>query len=294
MSPAEACKVVCAALSNSTALLPSIYFERGGLLRCQCQQGYWQVLDGIPTTSGVMARGYRSGARVIVDDVTADPDFLAAVPFLRSEVVEPLKVGGRVIGCLNVESRQQVGGDDLARIHRAARLLSERLDQLGVVTEESALARLARSSKELSGLSDRLDIERAVVRLACEVSDMSSSALYLPADPAMVAFRAAQGPLATAFRDLDPATVKSVAEQIGSVSSCHAGDQEGGSTVEGIEQLRRAGAASVAVLPLQLLGRGTGLLVTADHSPMRMGTEHVEALELLASEAAPPSTSPAS
>ena len=54
----------------------------------------------------------------------------------------------------------------------------------------------------------------------------------------------------------------------------------------GHEPLRRAGAASLVVLPLAAAGERLGILVLADRAPHSLSTEHVELLELLAFQAA--------
>ena len=37
-----------------TGLMPSVYLEQGGRLRCQAVRGYWQVCDGMPADAGVI------------------------------------------------------------------------------------------------------------------------------------------------------------------------------------------------------------------------------------------------
>ena len=42
-------------------LMPSVYLEDGGRLRCQAVRGYWQIFDGMPATAGVIGRTFRTG-----------------------------------------------------------------------------------------------------------------------------------------------------------------------------------------------------------------------------------------
>src|SRR5262245_47886805 len=37
-----------------TGLLPSVYVEQGGRLRCQAVRGYWQIYDGMPAGAGII------------------------------------------------------------------------------------------------------------------------------------------------------------------------------------------------------------------------------------------------
>ena len=60
-------------------LMPSVYLEDGGRLRCQAVRGYRQIYDGMPATAGVIGRTFRSGEPTIVDDVAVSEDYLPAV-----------------------------------------------------------------------------------------------------------------------------------------------------------------------------------------------------------------------
>ena len=76
-------------------LMPSVYLEDGGRLRCQAVRGYWQIYDGMPATAGVIGRTFRTGEATIVDDVAASADYLLAVASVHAEVCVPLRVRGR-------------------------------------------------------------------------------------------------------------------------------------------------------------------------------------------------------
>src|SRR5690606_26396894 len=95
-----------------------------------------------------------SGEQIIVNDVKRDPRyrFIASLPETRSEAAIPLKLGGRVLGVLDVQSDQvdafhpndllilQALADTIARAVEAARLydnLRRRADQLALVAEVS-------------------------------------------------------------------------------------------------------------------------------------------------------------
>lgn len=264
--------------------LPSVYVERDGLLRCVAQRGYWQVLDGIPVQSGVMGRAFRTGEDQVVE-VGADPDFLAAVPGLVTEVSLPLWVGERVVGVFNLEATRRLSDDELRAVGDVATSLEAHLDQIGVRMPESALHRLARSRKELAALTDARHVEAAVVRLACDISLFSSSMLVSFGDHGVASICGVQGPLGAVLRELDQDSLHDLHVEFGRVSSFVTTGRQGLATPL-LRRLRDAGASSVAVFPIVTDHAGEGLLILADFAPVRLGADEREAMELLTAEAA--------
>jgi phosphoserine phosphatase RsbU/P len=103
---------------------------------------------------GLIGQAAASGERVLVPDVQKEPDyrFIDALPETRSEVVIPLKIEGRVLGVLDVQSDQveafhpndllilEALADTIGRAVEGARLYSDlkrRADQLTLITEVS-------------------------------------------------------------------------------------------------------------------------------------------------------------
>ena len=60
----------------------------------------------IPMGDGIIGAAAATGQAVRVGDVSKDPRYLAAVEEVRSELAVPLMVRGRVIGVLDIESRE--------------------------------------------------------------------------------------------------------------------------------------------------------------------------------------------
>ncbi len=60
----------------------------------------------IPMGDGIIGAAATTGQAVRVGDVSKDPRYLAAVDEVRSELAVPLVVRGRVIGVLDIESRE--------------------------------------------------------------------------------------------------------------------------------------------------------------------------------------------
>jgi sigma-B regulation protein RsbU (phosphoserine phosphatase) len=55
---------------------------------------------------GVTGRAAQTRKAVLVDDVTADPKYIAAIPNVRSELAVPLLTKNRVIGVIDLEARE--------------------------------------------------------------------------------------------------------------------------------------------------------------------------------------------
>ena len=281
----EAAVAVCEHLHRWGQLMPSVYVQRDGLLRCLAQRGYWQILDGLPSGVGVLAQVLRTGTRVVHNDIAATAEFLEAAPGIKSEIAVPLWVDDRVVGGLNVESLSRLSSAAEAEVDRCGKLLEQRLGEVGMRRADSPLARLARTSKELAGLAGLDEVRHAVVRMACEVSGMSSSFLAQRDGDGQLQIVESIGPLAAAFEAIPAEHVARLAAMVDRVSSCYTAGDLSGRPVAGTETLRAAGAIEVAVLPLVSMARRTGILVVAHTSAMHLSTDEIEPLELLAAEA---------
>jgi L-methionine (R)-S-oxide reductase len=58
----------------------------------------------IPVGQGICGAAAASGETEIVDDVNADPRYLACFPSTRSEIVVPISFEGRVVGEIDIDS----------------------------------------------------------------------------------------------------------------------------------------------------------------------------------------------
>jgi sigma-B regulation protein RsbU (phosphoserine phosphatase) len=169
---------------------------------------------------GIVGAVARSGEGEIVSEVAKDPRYLMARPETRSEMVVPLKSGGRVIGVFNLESDrpfaynphekellETFAGHAAAALERA-RLLDqekakERLEQELVIArriqesflpkpdpvlEARGIAGRSQFSEEVSG--DYYDfLERPDRRIAVAVADVSGKGI--PAALIMSSLKAA-------------------------------------------------------------------------------------------------------
>jgi GAF domain-containing protein len=80
----------------------------------------------IPVGQGVCGAAAASGQTEVVDDVNADPRYLACFPSTRSEIVVPISREGRVIGEIDIDSDQPSAFGDADRefLERVAELMA--------------------------------------------------------------------------------------------------------------------------------------------------------------------------
>jgi GAF domain-containing protein len=80
----------------------------------------------IPVGQGICGAAAESGLTEAVDDVNADPRYLACFPSTRSEIVVPIAYEGRVVGEIDIDSDRPAafGDDDRAFLERVAALIS--------------------------------------------------------------------------------------------------------------------------------------------------------------------------
>jgi GAF domain-containing protein len=79
----------------------------------------------IPVGQGICGAAAASGQTEVVDDVNADPRYLACFPSTRSEIVVPIAYEGRVVGEIDIDSDKPAafGDDDRVFLERVAELI---------------------------------------------------------------------------------------------------------------------------------------------------------------------------
>jgi L-methionine (R)-S-oxide reductase len=83
----------------------------------------------IPLGRGICGAAATEKATIVVDDVNADPRYLACSIETRSEIVVPIMRGSDVLGEIDIDSDQPAafGATDRALLEPVAALLAERL-----------------------------------------------------------------------------------------------------------------------------------------------------------------------
>jgi diguanylate cyclase (GGDEF)-like protein len=284
LAPLDTAADVAAAVCDhvrALGLLPSVYVERHGLLRCIAQRGYWQIMDGIPIDAGVLGRTFRHGRREHVD-ASADPTFIEAVPGLVAEITTPIAIDGRVRAVFSVEHTCSFRPAERHEVERVADELERALQRVGLDEPVTALHSLVRANAELVAASDAETVAHTAVRVACGVAGVSSAMIAFPVHGGDTAVRAACGPLAPALRRLDGDDIGALIEHLGGISSCISGGDEAGHVHPVFHDLRRSGGTSIGVFPVRCGSLEPGLLFAADQAPGGLGGEQREAMELLA------------
>ena len=80
----------------------------------------------IPVGQGICGAAAASGLTEVVDDVNADPRYLACFPSTRSEIVVPIAYQGKVVGEIDIDSDRPAafGPEDRTFLERVALLIS--------------------------------------------------------------------------------------------------------------------------------------------------------------------------
>lgn len=85
----------------------------------------------IPIGAGICGRAARIKQTVVVDDVTADAEYIACSLATRSEIVVPIMRGDRVLGEIDIDSDVPAAfsAADRAFLEEVARRIEPRFDQ---------------------------------------------------------------------------------------------------------------------------------------------------------------------
>jgi len=276
--------VVCGHLFE-LGVMPSMYLERQGLLRCVAHRGVWQVLDGLAPGRGITGRAFSEGRLVLVDDVSASGDYLEAIPAVVAEACVPLFAGGRPVGALNIDSRRPLTDVDVAELRRAAAVVSRWLESGGLDHRTDAVAHLAHAAVRLERADTVASVTDILLDAALEISGMPNAmaigAGALGGAPTVVA----RGPQRQALLRADAAELAALAEVVVPSRSCYSAGDEQAVGMVGTDELRRVGMRSVVVVPVRpSVGPATLLAVTSPRG-RHLHTDTIELLELLAAQA---------
>lgn len=280
-SAREACEAVADHLFAIGGIMPSVYLEAGGRLRCQAQRGLWQVLDGMEPSAGITGRTFRTGVVQLVSDVRNAPDYLEAIPGVVAELCIPIRAGSRVVGALNVESLVPFPDEVLREVHRVTQQLGHRLAGLPQEVGAVPLRQLALTMSNLLAATGPASTAASVVDAACELTGLDSGAVVRD-DGGRPRVLAASGPLAQALAATSADDFRQLDLLLAPLTSCYSSGEATGLAFVGGEALRAAGACSVLAVPLVVPGRRIGVVLLASTQPVALGPQVVEPAELLA------------
>ena len=106
-----------------------IYLLQGGELVLGPYVGKPTPHTRIPLNQGICGAAASTGETVIVDDVNADPRYLACSLETRSEIVVPIIRDGKVLGEIDIDSDQPAAftQEDRELLEAVARIIAARL-----------------------------------------------------------------------------------------------------------------------------------------------------------------------
>ncbi|HEV3480294.1 MAG TPA: diguanylate cyclase, partial [Gaiellaceae bacterium] len=137
-------------------LLAGVYVLEHERLWLVSQRGYEEVRDGFSFGQGVMARAIRTGATQFVGDTARDPDFIAAIAGVTSEIAVPFLVGGSPVGVLNIETTgQPLPTEATALYEELAPHVAERVEEMRAApgVDLASVARLCVHASSLRGVT---------------------------------------------------------------------------------------------------------------------------------------------
>ena len=87
----------------------------------------------IPVARGICGQAVREDRSVIVDDVNADPNYLACFLETRAEIVVPIRLDGRVVGEIDIDGNSVKAFDasDRRFLESVAAKLGDAVDRAG-------------------------------------------------------------------------------------------------------------------------------------------------------------------
>jgi L-methionine (R)-S-oxide reductase len=85
----------------------------------------------IPVTEGICGAAVAQGETVIVEDVSADPRYLACSIDTKSEIVAPIWVHGKIVGEIDIDSHRlnAFGPEDRDLLEKCAGILGQFLEK---------------------------------------------------------------------------------------------------------------------------------------------------------------------
>lgn len=283
-SIAEVGDIVCAHL-GARGVMPSLYMEREGLLRCVAQRGLWQVLDGLAPSQGVTGRAFREGRLVVVDDVATSADYLEAIPDVVAEACVPVLVDGEPVGALNIDSRRPFQPEDVLQLQRCAAVIGRWLAGGRTDERSGGVAQLASAVVRMERATSVSDIDELLLDVAISISGMPSALVVRRTGPDRPPTISARGPQCSALLATDADDLGSLVDIVLPSRSCYSAGADDALGMVGTDALRRAGTRSVVVVPLRPHAGAPALLAVTSSRRRHLHTDTIELLELLAAQA---------
>jgi L-methionine (R)-S-oxide reductase len=145
-----------------------IYLVLGDKLVRQCFRGPMPPCHEFAFGKGNVGTTGQTGLVKVIPDVSEDPTYSMCFIETKSEIVVPIKIAGRTLGVIDVESDRlnAFGPEDRVLLKTVAMKLARYLTSNGKwlvrkAREKQAAAQVARQEKGIQPKSERPDIRRA-------------------------------------------------------------------------------------------------------------------------------------
>ena len=260
-------------------VMPSVFVLEHGRLWLVAQRGYAVVPDGITVDSGITGRAIRLGRAQLAPNVASDPDYVPALPGVRSELAVPLRSGRMIVGVINIESERALPDEAAHAIRPLARSLAPLVEALRA-SRTLDLAGLARLFVHLGSLRDPDAIASLAAASLARVLPVAASQIVIwdeIGEPKELASWASDD---RSQPPLSRSELEAARTQVDPTVVCHVVELAG----RGSSQDRR----SVVWLPLRAnaddLGALVGLSESAEHvDPVQLDTAAVLAAHVATS-----------
>lgn len=156
----------------------SIYFLENQELYMQVQRGYNAPLFVLPRGEGVIARAVSLRETVFLSNVSREPNYVAALLDVKSEIAVPLLMGERVLGALNVETVQgevlasgksELTQDDAQMLTTFANQLVSAIENARLLQQtQEHLAQVRTLHAASQSVNADLDLETVLKRMATQ------------------------------------------------------------------------------------------------------------------------------
>ncbi|MBO1751475.1 EAL domain-containing protein [Actinotalea sp. BY-33] len=285
-TPTEACELVSRYLSHQGGLLPSVYLERGGVLRCQSRRGQWLVMDGLRPGAGISGTAFAEGCEILSTDVASDPRYRLAVPGVSSEMAVPLTVAGRVVGVLNVDALAPILPRHVEVVRLCGRLLEARLEELDASGSPSAILHdLSRLMPTLAVAGSAEALVDATLAAVAELTGFDAGCVWSFDDDGALDVAGTIGDGAAGLTGLPDAQVLALRDLVADLASCYSGGTDLSLAVPPTHVLRERGARGVVLVPIRDGWDLTDMLVLTSGARSFVAPDVVDAVEALCLQA---------
>ena len=258
-------------------VMPSVFVLEHGRLWLVAQRGYAVVPDGITVESGITGRAIRLGRPQLAPDVAADPDYVAALPGVVSELAVPLRNGRTVVGILNIEAERALPDGAAEAVRPLARALAPFAETLRA-SRTLDLAALARLFVHLGSLRDPQDIAALGAASLPKVLPVQTGQIVVWDELGAVRELAVWHADEAAHAPLSGPQLEAARTQTDPSVVCHVVDLDASA--------RGAGSESIVWLPLRVNAGDIGALVGITRAAARVDPSALDTAAVLAAHVA--------